>query len=148
MLGNNNEAYKIFRDLIPDNVVNKFGVDLYTSEPYIFSSNIRGPKALNGGQAGVSWLSGTASWMMIAVEQYIMGLKPRYDGLEVSPCIPDAWEKATAQRIFRGTTYHIEIDNSAHKGNSIKETYVNGELFNGKVIPANGKDITVKIVMG
>lgn len=148
ILGNNNDAYKIFKDLIPDNVVNKFGVDLYTSEPYIFSSNIRGPKALNGGQAGVSWLSGTASWMMIAVEQYIMGVKPRYNGLEISPCIPDAWEKASVQRIFRGCTYNVTIDNSAHCGNSVKEIYVNGELYAGNVIPANGKQIDVKVVMG
>ena len=148
MLGNNNEAYKIFRDLIPDNVVNKFGVDLYTSEPYIFSSNIRGPKALNGGQAGVSWLSGTASWMMIAVEQYIMGVKPRYNGLEISPCIPDAWETASVQRIFRGCTYRIQIDNSAHRGNSIKEIYVNGVLSDTNVIVPNGEALDIKVVMG
>ena len=86
--------------------------------------------------------------MMIAVEQYIMGVKPRYDGLEISPCIPDAWEKASVQRIFRGTTYQIDIDNTAHKGNSVKEIYVNGQRFNGNVIPANGKEIAVKVVMG
>ena len=60
MLGNNNESYKIYKELIPHNMLKKFGVERYNAEPYIYSSNIRAPMALDAGQAGVSRLSGTA----------------------------------------------------------------------------------------
>ncbi|MBR4942409.1 MAG: hypothetical protein IKZ28_00110, partial [Clostridia bacterium] len=65
--------YQIYKELIPDKLVDKFGVDGYNAEPYIYSSNIRAPMALSAGQVGVSWLSGTAAWMSIAVLQYILG---------------------------------------------------------------------------
>ncbi len=148
MLGNNNEAYKIYKELIPHNIVKKFGVEKYNAEPYIYSSNIRAPMALDAGQAGVSWLSGTASWMMIALEEYIFGVKPCYNGLKIQPCIPDEWEKATVKRCFRGCEYTIEIDNSAACGNTVKEIYLDGKKFDGEYILSSAPTASVKVIMG
>ena len=148
MLGNNNEAYKIYKELIPHNIVKKFGVEKYNAEPYIYSSNIRAPMAIDAGQAGVSWLSGTASWMMIALEEYIFGVKPCYNGLKIKPCIPDEWKKATVKRYFRGCEYTIEIDNSAACGNTVKEIYLDGKKFNGEYILSSAQTASVKIIMG
>ena len=148
MLGNNNEAYKIYKELIPHNIVKKFGVEKYNAEPYIYSSNIRAPMALDAGQAGVSWLSGTVSWMMIALEEYIFGVKPCYNGLKIKPCIPDEWKKATVKRYFRGCEYTIEIDNSAACGNTVKEIYLDGKKFNGEYILSSAQTASVKIIMG
>lgn len=148
MLGKNNEAYKIYRDFIPHNVVEKFGVELYTAEPYIYSSNIRGPKAMSGGKAGVSWLSGTASWMMIALSEYMFGVKPTLDGLRLAPCISDEWGTVNVQRKFRGTTYNITIDNTAKRGNSVKEIYVDGEKIDGNIVLSDKETCEVKIIMG
>ena len=33
-------------------------------------------------------LTGTASWNFVAISQYILGIKPEYDGLQVDPSIP------------------------------------------------------------
>lgn len=148
LLGNNNEAYKIYKELIPHNIVKKFGVERYNAEPYVYSSNIRAPMALDAGQAGVSWLSGTASWMMIALEEYIFGVKPCYKGLKIKPCIPDEWEKATVKRRFRGCEYAITIDNSERCGNSVKEIFVNGEKFDGEYILSVAPTAEILIVMG
>lgn len=148
MLGNNNEAYKIYKELIPHNIVKKFGVEKYNAEPYIYSSNIRAPMALDAGQAGVSWLSGTASWMMIALEEYIFGVKPCFAGLKIKPCIPDEWKKATVKRYFRGCEYTIEIDNSAACGNTVKEIYLDGKKFNSEYILSSAQTASVKIIMG
>lgn len=148
MLGNHEAAYKIYKDMIPDNIVEKFGVDHYNAEPYIYSSNIRAPMALSAGAAGVSWLSGTAAWMTVAVQQYMFGLKPKMHGLEIKPCLPDAWENVKVKRLFRGTEYDIRIDNTAKKGNSVKCIYVDGQPIEGLIVPPKGEKLTILVVMG
>jgi cellobiose phosphorylase len=148
MLGNNNQAYQIYKELIPDKIIDKFGVDGYNAEPYIYSSNIRAPMALSAGQAGVAWLSGTAAWMTVAIQQYVFGLKPRMDGLEIAPCIPDEWKSAKVKRIFRGCEYDITIDNTAGVGNHVKEIYVNGKLADSNLVKPQGEKIQIIVVMG
>ena len=148
MLGNNEQAYKIYKDMIPDHIVAKFGVDQYNAEPYIYSSNIRAPIALSAGAAGVSWLSGTAAWMTIAIQQYIFGLKPRFGGLEIKPCIPNEWEQVKIKRIFRGCAYDITIDNRARCGNAVKEICVNGNKIEGTMVALNAEKADVLVVMG
>ena len=148
MLGNNNEAYKIYKESIPHNIVKKFGVENYNAEPYVYASNIRAPMALNAGQAGVSWLSGTASWMMIALEEYIFGVKPCFKGLKIQPCIPDEWGKIKVKRFFRGCEYSITIDNSARCGNCVKEIYLDGKKFNGEFILSDRSSADVLLVTG
>ena len=148
MLGNNNEAYKIYKDMIPHNIVKKFGVDLYNAEPYVYASNIRAPMALSAGQAGVSWLSGTAAWMTVAVQQYIFGLKPTMEGLKISPCIPDEWEMVKIKRLFRHCGFDITIDNRARKGNMVKDIFVNGEKHCGNIVRPQGEKLQIIVVMG
>lgn len=148
MLGNNNAAYKIYRDMMPDKIVEKFGVDCYNAEPYIYSSNIRAPMALSAGSAGVSWLSGTAAWMLIAVQQYILGLKPTMEGLKIAPCIPDSWEQINVQRVFRGCTYEITIDNRLGKGNRVKEIWVDGVKIEGNVVAPCKDRRKIEVIMG
>ena len=104
--------------------------------------------ALNAGQAGVSWLSGTASWMMIALEEYIFGVKPCFKGLKIQPCIPDEWEKIKVKRFFRGCEYSITIDNSARCGNCVKEIYLDGKKFNGEFILSDRSSADVLVVTG
>lgn len=148
MLGNNEQAYQIYKELIPDGIIEKFGVDGYNAEPYIYSSNIRAPMALSAGQAGVSWLSGTAAWMTIATQQYMFGLKPKMEGLEILPCIPNEWNRAKVKRIFRGCEYDITIDNSRGVGNSVREIYVNGKRVDDNVIKPQGEKLQITVVMG
>ena len=148
MLGRNEDAFKVYKELIPDSVATKLGVERYCAEPYIYSSNIRSPRASDGGKAGVSWLTGTASWMMIALSEYIYGVRPTLDGLELSPCIPNAWDKVKVQRRFRGCTYNIVIDNSAKCGNRVKKILVDGKEIDGNVILSPNKTAEVLVVMG
>ena len=104
--------------------------------------------AMNAGQAGVSWLTGTASWMMIALEEYIFGIKPCYEGLKISPCIPDEWKQATVRRRFRGCDYTVRIDNSAACGNRVKEIYLDGKKFDGEYILSDNEKTEISVVMG
>lgn len=72
---------------------------------------IAGKDAVRQGEAKNSWLTGTASWNFITVTQWILGVKPHYDGLMIDPCIPTSWEGYKVTRKFRGVTYNIKISN-------------------------------------
>ena len=148
MLGDNERAFALYKELIPDEIIKKFGVELYNAEPYVYASNIRGPQAFDAGQAGVSWLSGTAAWMVVAVMQYIFGIKPEYDGLKIQPCIPDEWEKVTVKRRFRGTDYTINIDNSAKAGNRVKEIKVKNAIIRNGCVSSDAKTAEITVITG
>ncbi len=147
MLGNHEEAYKIYTELLPESVVEKFGVDHYNAEPYIYTSNIRGPQALLSGQAGVSWLTGTSSWMLKTVSENMFGLQPTFDGLKIVPCLPNAFKNVSAKRVFRGTTYEIDYENPNGNGNKVKAIYVDGEKIDGNVVFSTKEKVHVTVVM-
>lgn len=102
-------AYKYYKQLLPMNAQKKAGEWRYKAEPYVYCSNIFGPESDKFGLANVSWLTGTAAWMYIAVTQYMFGIKPRWNGLEIDPCLPKEMLPAKIRRTFRGKEYEIEI---------------------------------------
>lgn len=113
MLGRADRAYKYYRQLLPMIAQKTAGEERYRAEPYVYCSNIFGPESDKFGLANVSWLTGTAAWMYIAATEYMLGIKPKWDGLEISPCLPQEMLPAKVTRVFRGKTYEIEItDNS------------------------------------
>ena len=84
--------------------------DLHRCEPYVYAQMIAGKDAPTFGEAKNSWLTGTAAWNYYAIAQWILGIRPTYDGLEIAPVIPTDWPGFTATRIFRGVTYKIAIE--------------------------------------
>ena len=44
--------------------------------------------SLSAGQCTNSWLTGLASWMCYAVTQYILGIRPEYNGLCIDSVLP------------------------------------------------------------
>jgi cellobiose phosphorylase len=115
MLGRSELAYKYYHQLLPMVVQNKVGEYRYKAEPYVYASNIFGPESDKFGLANVSWLTGTAAWMYLAATQYILGIKAKWEGLEIVPCIPEEWAEVKIDREFRGCKYHITIKNKGKK---------------------------------
>ena len=108
-------AYKYYHQLLPMIAQAKAGEWRYKAEPYVYSSNIFGPESDKFGLANVSWLSGTAAWMYVAATQYMLGIRPKWDGLEIDPCLADEMLPAKVTRVFRGCTYHITITKNEKK---------------------------------
>ena len=102
-------AYKYYHQLLPMIAQQKAGEWRYKAEPYVYASNIFGPESDKFGLANVSWLTGTAAWMYIAVTQYMLGIRAKWDGLEIDPCLSDEMLPAKVTRVFRGKTYNIAI---------------------------------------
>lgn len=83
--------------------------DVHRCEPYVYAQMIAGRDAPTHGEAKNSWLTGTAAWNLVAISQWILGIRADHDGLRVEPVIPVAWAGFEATRIFRGTTYRISV---------------------------------------
>ena len=83
--------------------------DLHRCEPYVYAQMIAGPDAATPGEAKNSWLTGTAAWNMVAISQWILGIRPEHHGLRIEPVIPRSWTSFRASRRFRGTTYEIAV---------------------------------------
>ena len=124
--------------------------DLHKTEPYVYSQMIAGKDAVHFGQAKNSWLTGTAAWNFYVISNYILGIKPDWNGLKIDPCIPHGWDSYEISRRFRGATYLIAIENPDHVCRGIRKISVDGNDIAGNVLPifCDGKEHHVKVILG
>ncbi|MFW6370911.1 MAG: GH36-type glycosyl hydrolase domain-containing protein, partial [Bacteroidota bacterium] len=137
MLGRGDRAWKYYRQLIPSNAMEKAGAWRYKAEPYVYASNLFGPESDKFGLANVSWLSGTAAWMYVVATQYILGIKPRWEGLKIDPCLPSDWEELSVQRVFRNKKYSFSFFKSKGTCTGVEKLVLNGEVLPGNLIPSD-----------
>lgn len=129
-LGWNVRAYQYYRQIMP---LRRTDNDLYKVEPYVYCANICGPEHPQFGYGRNSWLSGTASWTYVAATQWILGIRPTFQGLQIAPVIPEDWPGFSAVRVFRDVTYHIHVERVG-RGNSVTLA-VDGRAIEGNTIP-------------
>ena len=126
--------------------------EVHRTEPYVYSQMIAGKDAPNFGEAKNSWLTGTAAWTFLNVSQFILGIRPDYDGLMIDPCIPKNLKGFEVARTFRGIDYHIEVLNPEHVEKGIAKLIVDGKEVSGNTIPFDSsmvvKSVHVTAVMG
>ena len=148
LAGNGEAAWDYYRKICPPYLEDIS--DLHKTEPYVYSQMIAGKDAHTPGQAKNSWLTGTASWNFYAISQFILGIRPDFEGLQINPSIPSAWDGYKITRKFRGATYQIEIRNPAHVSSGIKEMLLNGESLDGNLVPIceAGSVNQVKVTLG
>lgn len=155
VVGRGNRAWQVYTRTCPAYIEDIS--EVHRTEPYVYSQMIAGKDAKNFGEAKNSWLTGTAAWTFLDVSQYILGIRPDYDGLVIDPCIPSSLDGFTARRDFRGTTYHVTVKNPNHVEKGVISMTVDGKDvdvsgISGGMIPialADGKkDVNVEVVMG
>jgi cellobiose phosphorylase len=148
MLGNGERAFQYYAQINP--VSKNEHVDEFECEPYVYPQNILGDEHPQFGLARNSWLTGTASWAYQAATQYILGIRPTYDGLLIDPCIPSAWDGFQVRREFRGIQYEIDVQNPEHVCGGVRSMQVNGQEIEGNVvpIPTDHSAQRVKVVLG
>ena len=119
-------------------------------EPYVYAQMIASKDAAHQGEAKNSWLTGTSSWTLYSVTQYILGIQPQFDGLKIDPCIPAEWDGFTVTRKFRGDTYEITVRNPDGVMKGVKSVTLDGQTLDGNVLPVAGdaKTHQVVVVMG
>ncbi len=148
LLGRGDRAFEIYSKIAP--AYTEHISEIHKMEPYVYSQMIAGKDAKRHGEAKNSWLTGTAAWNFVAISQFILGVKPDYNGLRIDPCIPNEWDGYKVTRKFRNATYEITISNPEHVSKGIKQLIVDGEAYAGNLVPVfgDGKVHEVNVVMG
>ncbi len=147
MIGRGERAWEYYKKIAPSYLEEIS--ELHKTEPYVYSQMIAGKDAFKPGEAKNSWLTGTASWNFYAITQYILGIRPQYDGLLIDPCVPADWEGFEVTRKFRGATYNIKVNNPSKVSKGVKELKVDGSKIKGNLIPIMpAGDYFVEVVMG
>jgi cellobiose phosphorylase len=148
ILGQGDSAFSHYSKIAPAYREEKYS-ELHRMEPYVYPQMIAGKDAKRHGEAKNSWLTGTAAWNFVTVSQWILGIRPAYDGLIIDPCIPSSWQGFKAVRKFRGATLNITVKNESKSCKGVKSLTVDGKAVDGNVVPVftDGKAHEVVVVM-
>ncbi len=148
ILGRGDRAFEYFRKICPAYL--EEASELHKTEPYVYSQMIAGKEAVRPGEAKNSWLTGTTAWNFVAVSQWILGIRPEYDGLRIDPCLPPGWDGFTVQRSFRGTSYSIEVKNPRGMTKGVLSIRLDGRLLEENLIPPMKDSAlhSVEVIMG
>ncbi len=143
IVGNGDRAFEYYQQINP--VTKNDVIEQSECEPYVYPGNILGDEHPQFGLARNSWLTGTASWAYQAATQYILGVRPTYDGLLLDPCIPREWDGFKVTREFRKTVYQIEVKNPDHVCKGVRSVVVDGTEIEGAIVPVLGDDRAHKV---
>jgi len=144
VLGRGSRAWEYFRKICPTFIEYQA---LHKVEPYVNCQMVAGKDAAHPGEGKNSWLTGTAAWTWYAVTQFILGIKPSYNGLEIDPCIPADVKQYSVTRRFRGATYHITVENPNGVEKGKVSLSVDGKPVSGSVVPCSEGEHTVVAVL-
>ena len=106
-------------------------------EPYCYGQFTEGKHSPHFGRSHVHWLTGTASTIMVGCVEGILGMRPDFGGLRISPSIPKEWESFEIEKDFRGSHLHIVVDNQGHAEAGCRKLIVDGREMEGDYIPAD-----------
>jgi cellobiose phosphorylase len=141
VIGRGDRAFEYWKKIAPAYLEDIS--EIHRLEPYVYAQMIAGKDAVRHGEAKNSWLTGTAAWNFVAISQYLLGIRPDYDGLRVHPCMGGEVPTFTVTRKCRGAEYKINVKNSG-KGGAPKLT-VNGKPITGDLVPYAAAGATVTI---
>lgn len=139
-LGRAKEAFEYYTKIAP--AYREEISEIHRLEPYIYAQMIAGSDAARHGEAKNSWLTGTAAWNYVAITQYILGIRPDFDGLLIDPCLPEEIKEIRIVRKFRGIQYNILINNKRSGKYLLK---IDGTEINGKLAPVPEKGNSVEV---
>ncbi len=148
VIGRGDRAFEIYKKTCPAYVEDIS--EIHRTEPYVYSQMVAGRDAKFHGEAKNSWLTGTAAWTFANVSQYILGVYPTHQGLQINPCVPKGFGDFKLTREYRGAVYHIQVLNPNNVEKGVASMTVDGSAVEGNIIPydKNKKEINVVVTMG
>jgi cellobiose phosphorylase len=145
MLGNGVAAHDYYLRINPSK--REEISEIHRCEPYVYAQMIAGREAATCGEAKNSWLTGTAAWNYVAVTQWILGIRPEFDGLRIDPCIPPEWDGFSVERFFRGNRLNIIVHNPGHVSRGVVKMEVDGMPVDGNLLVIEGNPIQHQVVV-
>jgi cellobiose phosphorylase len=132
VIGRGDRAFDYWKKIAPAYVEEIS--DLHRLEPYVYAQMIAGRDSPRHGEAKNSWLTGTAAWNFVALSQYLLGIKPEFDGLRVRPVISKELASFTVTRWCRGAEYVVRVKNEG-AGARPPKLVVDGKPLAGNLVP-------------
>jgi len=139
-----NDAWEHYTKICPAWIKDQ---QLHKVEPYVYCQMVAGKDAAKPGEGKNSWLTGTAAWNWLTITQYILGIRPTYDGLEIDPCIPSTLKQYTVHRVLRDAEFEITVKNPDGKQSGVKSIVLDGSAVEGTTISATPGKHVVEVIM-
>ena len=139
-----NDAWEHYTKICPAWIEDQ---KLHKVEPYVYCQMVAGKDAARPGEGKNSWLTGTAAWNWLTITQYILGIRPTYDGIEIDPCIPSTLKEYTVHRVLRDATFDITVKNPDGKQSGVTAIVLDGKAVEHTTIPATPGHHIVEVIM-
>ena len=139
-----NDAWEHYTKICPAWIEDQ---QLHKVEPYVYCQMVAGKDAAKPGEGKNSWLTGTAAWNWYTITQYILGIKPTFDGIEISPCIPSTLKEYRVKRTLRDAHFDITVENPNGKQSGVSRIMLDGSPVEGNIIKATPGHHIVKVIM-
>jgi len=122
----------------------------YWAEPYVLPGNVDGPDSPYHGRAGWTWYTGSAAWLPRVISEWVLGVRPTWEGLRFDPCLPTGWTRAAMRRPWRGATLQVEIERVAGWEPGRVEVTADGEPLPSGVLAEvrAGAEVRVRVRFG
>lgn len=146
VLGNGTRAMKFYDALCPCNQNDM--IEVREAEPYTYCQFITGPDHPDFGTAHHPFMTGSSGWAYFAATQYLLGIRPDFDGIKVDPCVPAEWKEYTVERQWRGAKYIIHVTNPNGVEKGVKSITVDGKPVEKLPVLADGSVCSAEVVMG
>ncbi len=112
-----------------------------TGEPYAVGNVYYGANHHRFGMNLFTWWTATVAWLMHGAFEQILGVKSGYAGLELEAHVPDDWERYEANKLYRGTMYHIVFERTDGE----KGVWVDGVKQASNIVKADKPDCEVLV---
>ncbi len=119
----------------------------YRAEPYVLPGNVDGPDSPLHGRAGWTWYTGSAQWLHRVVCEWVVGVRPEWDGMRFDPCLPPGWDEATMTRPWRGATVEVAVARDAALAPGEVRVAVDGKPLEGTLLPPVPAGATVRVAV-
>ncbi len=139
LAGRTEDAWEHWKKICPAFIKDQL---LHKVEPYVYCQMVAGKDAARPGEGKNSWLTGTAAWNWYCLSEYLLGIRPDYNGLVLSPSLPSDWDGFKASRRFREACYEISVK----RGTQPRIT-LDGRNLESNLIPYSKGEHKVEMVI-
>ncbi len=146
MLGRGSRAMKFYNALCP--ALQNDKIEVRQSEPYSYCQFVVGRDHTAFGRARHPFMTGSSGWAYYAATQYLLGVKPDFDGMVIDPCIPADWKEYSVVRRWRGAEYRIRVTNPHGVEKGVTGVTVNGTPVDAVPVMPAGSVNEVGVIMG
>ncbi len=111
-----------------------------TSEPYTVGNVYYGPDHPRYGMNLFSWFTAVPAWLIHGGFEELLGVSADFDGVKITPHVPEDWQEYRVTKQYRNTEYRIHFVRSEEKG-----IWVDGVRIDGSVVSSEGPVSEVEV---